>query len=477
MQQTWLQAAPSFPFAKMRYDFVPQCERQVWLVLASSFLTVFLVACGGGETTSSEPLPEPSLQPAQIAYTAEDVSSAESVIPIEVAESPTQAINAPPPKEGPPPKAPPRLGTNVLVENQAVSAVTTSIKPHIVRQVVATELSFPTDLALSSDADLIYTERSQGVVVKRAVGTGAVVWTPSSSGWGKSATLSSVAIDPDFSTTRVLYVLLLEPSFERAKADLVRLKLKNDLSGVVEQRVVLTTTYAADTSTQFGTTPQMGGKVRVGPDGFLYVAMGDFRSGAAAQSPTLLAGKVLRITANGQPAPGNRNSTGADRRIYVSGVRGPTGISFQPNTEDLVLAQQGASSVSQLSVVKAGANGGWNPSCPGGKQGYCESAGLLPVNWRPVIGWSAAEKRGIAGIDRLRGQTWRDWKNALAVAFDQAGGIEFVKVDAGGQVTSSVLLLTGLDVSFGSIAEGPDGLYAVVKKKDGRKEIWKLING
>lgn len=63
--------------------------------LAGSSLTVFLVACGGGEATSSEPLPEPSLQPAQIAYTAEDVSSAESVTPVEVAESPTQAINAP----------------------------------------------------------------------------------------------------------------------------------------------------------------------------------------------------------------------------------------------------------------------------------------------------------------------------------------------------------------------------------------------
>lgn len=344
------------------------------------------------------------------------------------------------------------------------------------RQVVATELSFPTDLALSSDADLIYTELRQGVVVRRASGPSAIVWTPSSSGWGKSATLSSVAIDPDFSTTRVLYVLLLEPSFERAKADIVRLKLKNDLSGVVEQRIVLTSTFAAESSTQFGTTPQMGGKVRAGPDGFLYVALGDFRSGVTPQSPTLLAGKVLRITVNGQAAPGNRNLPGADPRIFASGVRGPAGISFQPNTEELVVAYQGPSSGSELSAVKAGANGGWNPSCPGSKQGYCERVGSLPVNWRTVIGWSAAEKGGVAGVERLRGQTWRDWRNALAVAFDQ-GGVDFVKVDSGGQVTSSVQLLTGLDVRFSSIAEGPDGLYALVKKKDGRKEIWKLING
>jgi glucose/arabinose dehydrogenase len=281
-------------------------------VLAGLCVAVLLGACGGGETASSGPTPEPSFPSEPVAQTTEHVSRAESVAPVEWAESPAQAIHAPPPKEGPPPRAPSRPGAAAWVDPSAMGAEPVRFRPHIARRVVATGLSSPTDLAVSADADLIYTERRQGVVVKRASGASAVVWAPAPPAWSAAVTLGSVALDPDFSATRVLYVLLLEPSPGRAKVDLVRLQLKDDLSGVVGQRVVLTTTQAVGDPTPLGESPQMGGKVRVGPDGFLYIGLGDFGSGASPRSPLSLAGTVLRIAANGQPAPGNKAAAGAD---------------------------------------------------------------------------------------------------------------------------------------------------------------------
>ena len=74
-----------------------------------------------------------------------------------------------------------------------------------------------------------------------------------------------------------------------------------------------------------------GGRMRFGPDGFLYVGGGDRHRGPGPQSGKHLAGKVLRIDGNGKAAKGNKPPRGFDKRIYTYGHRNVQGIDFRPS--------------------------------------------------------------------------------------------------------------------------------------------------
>ena len=73
-----------------------------------------------------------------------------------------------------------------------------------------------------------------------------------------------------------------------------------------------------------------GGRIRFGPDRFLYVTTGDNHSAALPQDLRRLGGKVLRLNRDGTPAPGNGTPAGGDPRIFTYGHRNVQGISFRP---------------------------------------------------------------------------------------------------------------------------------------------------
>ncbi len=121
-----------------------------------------------------------------------------------------------------------------------------------------------------------------------------------------------------------------------------------------------------------------GGAVHLGPDGFVYLGLGD--GGAAddpanrAQNPDVLLGKVLRIDptrpSGGRPyaiPEGNPFAGGGGRpEIFLSGVRNPWRFSFDRSTGDLWIADVGQNAVEEIDLLPredgggAGANLGWS---------------------------------------------------------------------------------------------------------------------
>jgi glucose/arabinose dehydrogenase len=140
-----------------------------------------------------------------------------------------------------------------------------------------------------------------------------------------------------------------------------------------------------------------GGVVVFGPDGYLYIGMGDGGSGGDpqgnGQSLQTLLGKVLRIdiaTTSGNRAygipPDNPYADGADGRqpeIWLYGLRNPWRMSFDRLTHDLWIGDVGQSAWEEIDVQRAGApagtNFGWNvmegSHCFQPPQG-CQTAGL-----------------------------------------------------------------------------------------------------
>lgn len=140
-----------------------------------------------------------------------------------------------------------------------------------------------------------------------------------------------------------------------------------------------------------------GGQIAFGPDGYLYVALGDGGSGGDprgnGQDPSTLLGSILRIDvdrpvdgrAYGIPEdnPFRGNTRGHREEIFAYGLRNPWRFSFDPLTGGLWTGDVGQNRIEEVDLVEPGGNYGWNimegSSCYEPSSG-CDRSGLtLPV--------------------------------------------------------------------------------------------------
>ena len=113
-----------------------------------------------------------------------------------------------------------------------------------------------------------------------------------------------------------------------------------------------------------------GGALTFGPDGYLYLALGDGGTtsdpGDHAQDRATLHGSVLRLDVTGEGGysvpPDNPlvgNDTGLKAEIFAWGFRSPAGLAFDAETGHLWLADRGTAGVEEVNLVEAGGNYGW----------------------------------------------------------------------------------------------------------------------
>jgi len=186
-----------------------------------------------------------------------------------------------------------------------------------------------------------------------------------------------------------------------------------------------------------------GGRIEFGPDGFLYVTTGDASEGALSQDPGSLGGKILRITADGEPAPGNPDP---DSPVWSLGHRNVQGLDWDEDGR-LWASEFGQNAFDEVNLIEPGGNYGWP---------QVEGTGGEPEFIDPVVTWSPSEASpsglavgpdGDLYVAALRGQSlWR------------------VPVDGSGEVGEPERLLEG---DYGR-------LRSVVTDVDGR--LWVLTN-
>lgn len=234
-----------------------------------------------------------------------------------------------------------------------------------------------------------------------------------------------------------------------------------------------------------------GGQLAFGPDGFLYIGLGDGGSGGDplgnGQNPDVILGKVLRIDVDaasgeapyGIPADNPFADGGGAPEVFLTGLRNPWRFSFDSSTGLLWIADVGQNAWEEVNRIDpaadAGANLGWNvmEAAHCFADANCSADGLvLPIaEYGHDLGCSVtggAVYRGEA-IPSLRG-----WY----VFSDYCGGILFgVPADAeapdGGALAPRVLLEPGLSISaFGVDSSGE--LY-VADIEGGR--VYRIVGG
>jgi glucose/arabinose dehydrogenase len=333
--------------------------------------------------------------------------------------------------------------------------------PTLTRTVVLDGLDDPWDLAFTPDGALLFTEKCHGLSVRRADGSrhflfgrdGAAVAAPDFFCKGQSGA-HGVAVDPEFARNRFVYLympsILSSPPTNRV----VRLVVDPGYTTVSERIDIVTDIpFKHAANAVGGAGAHSGGRLRFGPEGFLYTTTGDNHQPTLPQDLSRLGGKVLRVDRDGQPAPGNHTPTGGDPRIYTYGHRNVQDITFRPGTGQPFVAEHGPNHTDEVTPLVAGRNGGWDPQqrpnlrCPDGYCGYAGTTTTMPMTdttrfpdaMRPS--WTNEGKsEGMGPSTFLTGAQWGAWEGRLAVGFLAGQRVEVLRLDAAGRTTSHTRL-------------------------------------
>jgi glucose/arabinose dehydrogenase len=319
------------------------------------------------------------------------------------------------------------------VPGAAAASPATAAEP----RVLVGGLEVPWGIAFLPDGDALVTERESARLLR--VGTDGTV-TPLGVVAGVAPRgeggLLGVAVSPGFATDRAVFVAYTSATDNRV----VRLRVAEDgtVDGDAQQVVVSGIPKAAIHN---------GSGLAFGPDGFLYVGTGDAGRREPAQDPADLGGKILRVTPDGAPAPGNPGGTA----VYSSGHRNVQGLAFAPDGQ-LYAAEFGQNRFDEINVITAGGNYGWPET-----EGVARQSGFTD----PLVTW-ATDDASPSGLASAGGALW-----AAGLRGERLWRVPLV---GPGSLGTPEALLTGEYGRLRAVAPTPDGtaLWVATSNRDGR---------
>jgi len=215
-------------------------------------------------------------------------------------------------------------------------------------------IAHPTAMAFTPDGRLFVTQQN-GIV--RVIKNGALLATPFTTITaltGGERGLLGIALDPSFPSNGFVYVYYTTSS-PTVHNRVSRFTASGDVA-VAGSELVLMELESLSANNH------NGGALHFGPDGKLYIAVGENSNPPNAQTLANRLGKLLRINPDGSIPSDNpffTTATGANRSIWSLGLRNPFTFSFQPGSGRLFVNDVGQSTWEEIDDGIAGANYGW----------------------------------------------------------------------------------------------------------------------
>jgi len=291
------------------------------------------------------------------------------------AQPPTSSANGPSSSAGTSSEPLPATGT---AQPSPTAGEAPATNAELTVTTIATDLTTPWGLAFLPDGTAVVTGRDDGsITLIDQAGAKTAVGTIEGVDHGGEGGLLGVAVSPTFAQDNVLYVY-----FTGADGNQI-------------DTVVLRDGALADQQQRFAGIPKgsihNGGRLTLGPDGLLYIGTGEIGDRDASQDPASLGGKILRLTPDLQPAPGNPFGTA----VYSYGHRNVQGLAFD-DQDRLWAAEFGQNTWDELNLITPGGNYGWPVV-----EGPGDNAGFVA----PQRVWSTSEASP-SGIAFWRGSIW-----------------------------------------------------------------------
>lgn len=384
----------------------------------------------------------------------------------------------------------------IVHSSREASAAADVSEPRLTHAIVLSGLSDPWDMAFAPDGAMLFTEKCRGLSVRLVDGkirrlfgaTGSALGAGDLFCQGQSGMLG-VAVDPEFKDNRYVYVYMASTLNHTKTNRVVRLTVDADYSKVGRRLDIITDIPFKQSANFWGRSgAHSGGRIRFNTaDGFLYVTTGDNHDGPLPQDLTRLGGKTLRIDRSGAAAKGNLTPSGGDPRIFTYGHRNIQGITFQPGTGRPFSCEHGPGHSDEVTQLKAGGNGGWDPKPTAGvtcMSNYCgytsNKPDGTPTPMTDFVRFPNALKpswnnqgvsEGMGPCVFLSGKHWQAWDGRLAVGFLRGARIEILELDANGMAISKKTVAGIPAQRMRSLVSGPDGVLYVATDAG---EIWRL---
>ena len=227
-------------------------------------------------------------------------------------------------------------------------------------ETIATGLTGATALEVTRDGRVLVCEQTGTL---RVVRDGKLLPTPAltlpvEANWERG--LIGVTVDPDFARTPFVYVCYVakEPYPHHR---ISRFTLTGDVADPASEQLLL---EGDDQRKLGGNVPagHQGGALHFGPDGKLYIAIGEQTAGTPSQRLDTFQGKLLRINRDGSIPDGNPfvlQTGGKYRSIWAIGLRNPFTFAIRPTNGDMCINDIGGDKFEEINLGKAGANYGW----------------------------------------------------------------------------------------------------------------------
>lgn len=281
-------------------------------------------------------------------------------------------------------------------------------------EVLNTSLGKPWGIINLPDGRFLITEKSGYMNVVSADGkqVSKIEGFPKVDSKGQGGMLD-VALDPDFKTNNMIFFVFSEPYGEGNLTSVAKGKLSADMKNISDVKVIFRATPSYDGDKHYGS------RLVFDKDGNLFVSTGersDKVTRVYAQKTDNYLGKILKITKDGKPAPGNPfiGKEGYKPEIYAFGIRSPQGIALDEKGQlwDIEMGPRGGD---EINLIQPGKNYGWGDVTYGIEydgdkinNGTTQKEGTeQPVYyWDPVVSPS--------GVTFYNGNI-EEWKNNLFI--------------------------------------------------------------
>jgi len=329
--------------------------------------------------------------------------------------------------------------------------------------------------ALLPDGKILVTERLPGafrIVSKEGLSApltgldGLHVSTPMTG-------LLDVVLDPGFAGNHTIYFTYFEYLDKIVyNTAIARAVLDESGNAIRDVKVLLKTSPYVPNDQTLAAGTKTGGRIAIGADGYLYVTIGDRdnagpRPWPVAQYLDTHLGKVIRITKDGAPAPGNpfAGQKGALPEIWAVGFRSQEGLAFAPDGQ-LYEVEHGPRGGDEFNLIRKGANYGWPiishgidyPGKPIG-DGAVAKAGME----QPVYYWSPSTAP--SGLAFYKGNS-KAWSGSVFVGMLNGRLLDRIKL-VNGKVVEEEALLTDLKQRIRDVRMGSDGALYVMTDSGG----------